>query len=216
MDLNMANKNPFINAKGTTCKSFKIGKKNVSFASNSIDMTKIIDAEKFNNHYLKYKNMVVEEDDSGNYIVYDYSIPSNAVRMVLKDDNNGKPKYRIVLYSGEEIPLNGSSSATEIDWDEQQDEQTGQEKRVLVYDTTDGKFQKSIYSIMMSGDLPKYDENKTGLDRLQAIADAYNKDSRDFDKQIPTMKSVMNYVGNISDILAARLGGDLPGDAKTH
>lgn len=218
MDINMLNKTPYINAKGTTCKSFKIGKTKLSFASKAMDLSQFTSEEKAQETYWKYKSMVVETDDNGNYVVYDCSIPMTSIRNVMTTTNNGKINHEIVLYNGDRIPLQNTSSAAELSWDMQPDDETsGQDKRILVYDTTNGKFQKSLYAVMTSEDLPKIDNaSLTGVEKLQAIADVYEKDERDFDKQIPTMKTVIKYVGNFNDILASRLNGTLPGDADTH
>lgn len=193
------NRDSYQNIKGTTCKSFKIGKTSISFSSSAVNFAdKKITTDKVS----KYRNLVTVVGDNGQKVIYDSEIPLNAVKCVKENGNT----YTIVLMDGTEIPLSGNVSGVQYS----STEGRGVEKTIAIYnDTTGAVITNSGFKIITESDLPTADELEEGIEKLNELSRLYKEKESEFKDSVPTMTAVMQYVGTIDSVLNARLNGNL-------
>lgn len=192
------NQDSYMNIRGTTCKSFKIGKTSISFASKAV----LTDDDQVEKSISQYKNLVSITNERGEKVIYDSEIPLNAVKCVEEKDG----KHTIVLLDGRKIPLSASTSGVQSVVNDDVDIN----KTIAIYNDTTGKIiTNSGFSIITDGELPKVSDVLEGIDKLNALKEAYASADSELDKKIPTMKAVMEYVGTIDSVLDARLKGNL-------
>ena len=90
------NRDSYMNIKGTTCKSFKIGKTSISFASKAIlKNDDIAIQDNVDETISKYKRLVSTTNEKGEKVIYDSDIPLTAVKHVEERDG----KYTFVVLS---------------------------------------------------------------------------------------------------------------------
>lgn len=201
-DINL-NRDPYMNIKGTTCKSFKIGRTAISFASKAVSLDSLSAADDIEATLSKYKKLVAITNEKGEKVIYDSEIPLNAVKCVTELDG----KYTIVLLNGTKIPI-GSGTTSGVQSVLTDDATV--EKSIAIYnDTTGTVITNSGFNIITHDELPTVSDVLEGIDRLNALAQAYSARDSEFAKKVPTMKAVMEYVGTIDSVLDARLNGNL-------
>ena len=95
---NYVNRDSFMNIKGTTCKSFTIGKTNVSFASSAVKASDISSEE-----FKKYKKLVVI-NDGNKKIIYDMEIQGTDISYIeYPPGENSDPVFH--LYNGKTFSI---------------------------------------------------------------------------------------------------------------
>ena len=196
------NRDPYMNIKGTTCKSFKIGKTSISFASKAVQADNLGASGDVAGTVSKYKKLVSVTNDKGEKVIYDSEIPLNAVKCV--EELNGE--YKIVLLNGTKIPISGVTSAVQSVLTDD----VSVDKSIAIYnDATGTVITNSGFNILTHDELPTVSDVLEGIDKLNALAEAYSERDDEFAKKVPTMKAVMEYVGTIDSVLDARLNGNL-------
>lgn len=197
------NRDSYLNIKGTTCKSFKIGKTSISFASKAVlSAGNIAQQAQVGETVSQYRKLVSITNERGEKVIYDSEIPLNAVKCVEEKDG----KYIIVLLNGLRIPLSGSTSGVQSVVNNDVDVN----KTIAIYNDTTGKIiTNSGFAIITDEELPKVSDVLQGIEKLNALKEAYKNADSELAKKVPTMKAVMEYVGTIDSVLDARLKGNL-------
>lgn len=204
-DIERKNNDSYMNLKGTTCKSFKIGKTSISFASEAIRNKDDIDWTQFRHFVVKN----VRDGDPSRKVIYDCEINMKAVDYVEEKSDSGGSYPIIHLMDGTAISLKGSVSGSQIEIDENKTS----DKSIVIYDATKKVLTNAGFTIMNSEDfknIVNVDEGLTGVEKLNALASALNADKELLDEKVPSMQAVIDYVGTIDSILDARLNGNLP------
>lgn len=195
------NTDALTNFRGTTCKSFVIGRTAISFASQAITNSSVEDLT-------QYKTLVVRNSaDNKSKIIYDMNIERNAVRCVKENQLTGT--ITLQLMDGSEIGIKGSTSGVESNVVSENPAIAGE--LVAFADTTGKIITKTGYTVANSASLPAGQMVVETVEDLEALVAAYNNDNT-LDTKIPTMQAVIDYVGSIDQILEMRRNGLLPAD----
>ena len=191
---NYVNRDSFMNIKGTTCKSFTIGKTNVSFASSAVQ-----DSDLSPEEFQKYKKLVVR-NDGNKKIIYDMEIQGTDINYIeYPPGENSDPVFH--LYNGKTFSISRNASGVQSS---AVDTKSGE---LVLFDDTSGKVIKgSGVSILKGTEMPTYGQVIESIDQLNTAYENWEAT----DDKVPTMSAVVEYVGSINSILKLRTDGKLP------
>jgi len=201
MENTSKNTDALINIRGTTCKSFVIGRTSISFASQAITNSSVQDLT-------QYKSLVVKNSpDNKSKIIYDMDIDRKAVRYVSENPDTGMATLK--LMDGSDIVIKGSTAGVESIVTSENPAIPGE---LVSFADTSGKIlTKSGYVVANSASLPAGQMVVETVADLEALVAAYQEDDT-LDSKIPTMQAVVDYVGSLEGILELRRNGLLPAD----
>jgi len=177
----MPKNNNFSNYGGTVVDSFKIGAKGVSLYSSAI-----ISGNKAVQRHGKY--LYVEDIETGesNRLAYDYELPTNCIESYEQSPNGNEVTFN--FKDGSKVTV-----ARKIESDIIHPE-TSTPKDIVLFGNEHGN--ELIDSNIGIIDLKSEDFNS-----IDKFADEL------VDDKVVTAKAVLSYVGNITDILSARMEG---------
>lgn len=203
MGENYVNRSSFMNIRGTTCKSFKIGKTSVSFSSSALEESnKEISL-------MKYKHLVSLKDEDGTEVIYDMDVPMTAIKFV---SQNSDGSIVLHLVNGEE--LNISSTTQGVQFVPDTEKQVDGSIVIVAVDKQGNTTLKNAGLTILKGkdvETPNISSDSTRDDiiaELRRISSNYESNTK-LDSELPTMEAVKKYVGTLESVLDARLNGKI-------
>lgn len=207
MSENYVNRSSFMNIRGTTCKSFKIGDKSVSFSSSAL-LNSGPNKEELQKEIMHYKHLV-SVNENGTEMIYDMDVPMTAIKFV---SQNGDGTVVLHLVNGKTLSIVSKTQGVQFIQD---DDKTLEGSIVTVaIDAKGNAYLKNDGLTILRGDgveMPNISEESTRDDimaELERISSSYESNDK-LDSELPTMEAVMKYVGTLESVLNARLNGKI-------